>query len=59
MTTMLDTNGQEHQIQAVGNIVTLQSIGWTVKANDTISRESFPPVTPATEREWDAIFGRR
>jgi len=58
MTTMIDTNGKEHQITAPGNVPTLQSIGWTVKA-DPSSVPTFPALTPATEREWDAIFGRR
>lgn len=58
MTTMIDTNGKEHQITAPGNVPTLQSIGWTVKA-DPVYRSAVPAVTPQTEREWDAVFGRR
>ena len=57
MTIMLDKNGHEHEIRAIGNVFTLQSIGWTVKAVDSVKE---PVATvPATEQEWDAIFGRR
>ena len=58
MTTMLDTNGKEHQIQVAGNVATLQTIGWTVKACD-MKGPAFPALTPKTEQEWDTIFGRR
>jgi len=58
MTTMIDTNGREHQITANGNVATLQTIGWTIKS-DTNGNIVLPVVTPTTEREWDAIFGRR
>ena len=57
MTTMIDTNGREHEISAAGNVATLQSIGWTV---DATSDTKVPVATiPTTEREWDTVFGMR
>ena len=58
MTTMIDTNGREHEIVAAGNVRTLQSIGWavkTVKDDTNVTSRTIP----TTEREWDTIFGRR
>ena len=57
MTTMQDTNGKEHQIHAVGNVATLESIGWTVKAPDTAN--AIVKLSAMSEREWDTIFGMR
>ena len=56
MATMIDTNGKEPQIAAPGQVATLQSIGWKVKAD---AAPVLPSVTPATEQEWDTIFGMR
>ena len=58
MAKMIDTNGKEHEIHAAGNVATLQSIGWTVKT-DTNGNIVLPVTTPATEREWDTVFGMR
>ena len=59
MTTMIDTNGNKHQIHAVGNVATLQTIGWKVKADPVDGVIFTLPITPETEQQWDAIFGRR
>ena len=58
MTTMLDTNGREHEVTAAGNVATLRTIGWTVKA---VKSDTNVPVAtiPTTEREWDTVFGMR
>ena len=59
MTRMIDTNGKEHTIYGGSrNVATLESIGWAVKT-DATGNIVLPAVTPTTEREWDAIFGRR
>ena len=55
MTTMLDTNGKEHQIHVAGNVATLESIGWMVKDTAPV----FPTLTPETQQEWDTVFGMR
>ncbi len=59
MTKMIDPNGREHQIHAAGNVATLQTIGWTVKADPVDGLLLTFPITPKTEQQWDAIFGRR
>ncbi len=58
MTKMIDTNGREHEIHAVGNVFTLQSIGWKVKDVKQAGPEQVATI-PTTEQEWDAIFGMR
>ena len=58
MTRMIDTNGKEHTIHAAGNVATLQSIGWTVKDGTAVKDET-ADTTPATEQEWDTVFGMR
>jgi len=55
MTVMIDTTGQSHEIRVPRLIGRLEAIGWTVKADTTVTTVK----TPTTEREWDAIFGRR
>jgi hypothetical protein len=56
---MIDTNGKEHEIHAAGNVRTLQTIGWKVKADPVDGLLLTFPITPQTEQQWDAIFGRR
>jgi hypothetical protein len=58
MTKMIDTSGNEHEIRAIGNVATLESIGWTVKAVTSDTNVTSGTI-PTTEREWDTIFGRR
>jgi hypothetical protein len=58
MTVMTDTTGKDHEIHAIGNVVTLRKIGWTVKAVTTETTVKVAKV-PTPETEWDAVFGRR
>lgn len=51
MTIMQDTNGDEHEVHAAGNIARLQAIGWTVVPAQ--------PVGPTNADEWDAIYAGR